>query len=298
MKERIATPTKTKEIIEANGFYFKKNFGQNFLIDSNILEKIVSCAGIGAQDCVLEVGPGIGSLTQVLAENARRVVAVEIDSNLIPILQQMLSGYEDTVRILNQDILKTDIDAIIREENGGDAIKVVANLPYYITTPIIMDLLEQQRNVDSITVMVQKEVAERMQAAPGEKEYGALSVAVQYFCDASLDMIVPPSCFMPRPKVDSAVITLRVRKEKKFAVENEAFFFQVVKCAFSQRRKTLYNTLRNEKELHILAQSAADAIKEMGLDEKVRGEKLSVAQFAELSNLLWRKKAEGGFTAE
>ena len=192
MAERISTPSKTKEIIEANRFAFKKNFGQNFLIDSNILDNIAACAGVTKEDCVLEIGPGIGSLTQVLAENAGQVVAVEIDNTLIPILKQTLADY-DNIEILNQDILKTDIDAIIRQKNDGRPIKVVANLPYYITTPIIMDLLENERHVDSITVMVQKEVAERMQARPKEKEYGALSIAVQYYCDAKLDMIVQPA---------------------------------------------------------------------------------------------------------
>ena len=231
MAERISTPSKTKEIIEANRFAFKKNFGQNFLIDSNILDNIAACAGVTKEDCVLEIGPGIGSLTQVLAENAGQVVAVEIDNTLIPILKQTLADY-DNIEILNQDILKTDIDAIIREKNDGRPIKVVANLPYYITTPIIMDLLENERHVDSITVMVQKEVAERMQARPKEKEYGALSIAVQYYCDAKLDMIVQPACFMPRPKVASAVITLKVLPERKVKTADEKLFFHLVKCAF------------------------------------------------------------------
>ena len=265
MAERISTPSKTKEIIEANRFAFKKNFGQNFLIDSNILDNIAACAGVTKEDCVLEIGPGIGSLTQVLAENAGQVVAVEIDNTLIPILKQTLADY-DNIEILNQDILKTDIDAIIREKNDGRPIKVVANLPYYITTPIIMDLLENERHVDSITVMVQKEVAERMQARPKEKEYGALSIAVQYYCDAKLDMIVQPACFMPRPKVASAVITLKVLPERKVKTADEKLFFHLVKCAFGQRRKTLMNCLFHLGNLGFSKEELAELLEELGWD--------------------------------
>ncbi|MFV0313572.1 MAG: 16S rRNA (adenine(1518)-N(6)/adenine(1519)-N(6))-dimethyltransferase RsmA, partial [Anaerotignum sp.] len=270
MTERISTPSKTRQIIEENSFAFKKNFGQNFLIDSNILDNISDCAGVTKEDCVLEIGPGIGSLTQVLAENAREVVAVEIDKTLIPILEQTLTGY-DNVEILNQDILKTDIDAIIEKKNAGRPIKVVANLPYYITTPIIMDLLENERHIDTITVMVQKEVAERMQAGPKEKEYGALSIAVQYYCDANLDMIVQPACFIPKPKVASAVITLKVLPERKVKTKDETLFFHLVKCAFGQRRKTLLNGLNNQADLNLSKENIASVITSLGWDERIRG---------------------------
>ena len=289
MAERISTPSKTKEIIEANSFAFKKNFGQNFLIDSNILDNIASCAGVTEDDCVLEIGPGIGSLTQVLAEHARQVVAVEIDTTLIPILSQTLADY-DNIEILNQDILKTDVDTIIQEKNNGKPIKVVANLPYYITTPIIMDLLERERHVESITVMVQKEVAERMQAGPKDKEYGALSVAVQYYCDAHLDMIVQPSCFMPRPKVASAVITLKVLPERKVKTTDEKLFFHIVKCAFGQRRKTLLNSLFNQGNLGLSKEELTDIIKNLGWDERIRGEALDLAEFAALTDRIAEKK--------
>ncbi len=291
MTERISTPSRTKQIIEENGFYFKKNFGQNFLIDSNILDNIAQCANITKQDCVLEVGPGIGSLTQVLAENARQVVAVEIDTNLIPILSKTLADY-DNIEILNQDILKTDIDAIIKEKNDNRPIKVVANLPYYITTPIIMDLLEQERKVDTITVMVQKEVAERMQAKPKEKEYGALSIAVQYYCDAHLDMIVPPSCFMPRPKVASAVITLDILPERKVKTKDEALFFHLVKCAFAQRRKTLLNCLYHQGDLGFSKENLTALLEGLGWDARVRGEALSIADFAQLTDAVYDRKQQ------
>ncbi|HBF66712.1 MAG TPA: 16S rRNA (adenine(1518)-N(6)/adenine(1519)-N(6))-dimethyltransferase [Clostridium sp.] len=288
MTERISTPSKTKQIIEENHFNFKKNFGQNFLIDSNILDNISECADITKEDCVLEIGPGIGSLTQVLAENAREVVAVEIDRTLIPILKQTLTGY-DNVEILNQDILKTDIDAIIAEKNNGKPIKVVANLPYYITTPIIMDLLEKERHIDSITVMVQKEVAERMQAGPKEKEYGALSIAVQYYCDANLDMIVQPSCFMPRPKVASAVITLKVLPQRKVITKDENLFFHLVKCAFGQRRKPLLNSLNNQGDLNLSKEELTAIITSLGWDERIRGEALRIQDFAILTDAIFDK---------
>ncbi len=282
MIERIATPSVTKKIIEQNEFYFKKNFGQNFLIDSNILQNIAECAGITKEDCVLEIGPGIGSLTQVLAERAKKVIAVEIDKHLIPILQQTVGGYQN-IEIRNQDILKTDVDEIIQKENDGKDIKIVANLPYYITTPIIMDLLENHRKVESITVMVQKEVAERMQAQFGSKDYGALSIAVQYYCEAKINMIVPPSCFMPKPKVSSAVITLKLRKEPILKGIDEKLFFHIVKCAFGQRRKTLLNSLYNQSKLGLSKEMLTEAIQSVGLDERVRGEILSIQQFGELT---------------
>ncbi len=239
---------------------------------------------------MLEIGPGIGSLTQVLAENAGQVVAVEIDNTLIPILKQTLADY-DNIEILNQDILKTDIDAIIRQKNDGRPIKVVANLPYYITTPIIMDLLENERHVDSITVMVQKEVAERMQARPKEKEYGALSIAVQYYCDAKLDMIVQPACFMPRPKVASAVITLKVLPERKVKTADEKLFFHLVKCAFGQRRKTLMNCLFHLGNLGFSKEELAELLEELGWDTRVRGEALGLEEFAALTDKIAQKKA-------
>lgn len=286
MAERISTPSRTRQIIEENRFSFKKSFGQNFLIDSNILDNIADCAEITKEDCVLEIGPGIGSLTQVLAEYARSVIAVEIDSSLIPILQQTLAEYEN-IEILNQDILKTDIQRIIAEKNDGRPIKVVANLPYYITTPIIMNLLEKEHQVDSITVMVQKEVAERMQAGAGEKEYGALSIAVQYYCDVTLDMIVPPTCFMPRPKVASAVITLKVLPERRVNTKDDALLFHLVKCAFGQRRKTLLNSLHNQGKLGLSKETLANTITSLGWDERIRGEALSPEDFARLTDAIF-----------
>lgn len=285
MKERIATPSKTRQIIHKNSFAFKKGYGQNFLIDSNILDNIVSCAGITPDDFVLEIGPGIGSLTQVLAENARQVLAVEIDSALIPILGETLEGYGN-IEILNQDILKTNLNALIREKNGGRPIKVVANLPYYITTPILMELMEKHYPVISLTVMVQKEVAARMQAAPGKKDYGALSVAIQYYCDAHVDMIVPPSCFMPRPKVASAVITLRVLPERKVKTTDENLFFHIVKCAFGQRRKTLLNSLSNQGGLGLSKEELTEILHGLGWDDRIRGETLGLPEFALLTDTI------------
>lgn len=288
MRERISTPSKTKEIIEKNNFYFKKNFGQNFLIDQNVLGNIIDAAGITKEDFVLEIGPGIGSLTQYLAENAGKVVAVEIDKNLIPILSETMAGY-DNLEIINEDVLKLDINALIDEKNGGKPIKVVANLPYYITTPIIMELLERRMNVESITVMVQKEVADRMQAKPKSKDYGALTVAVQYYSDAAINFIVPPGCFMPRPAVDSAVITLNIRRENIYDVKDEVLMFKIVKAAFGQRRKTLLNSLNNAASIPLSKEVLTGIIVGMGLDERIRGEALSVEEFAELSNKIHEK---------
>lgn len=285
MKERIATPTRTRQIIQKNSFAFKKGYGQNFLIDSNILDNIVSSAEITPEDFVLEIGPGIGSLTQVLAENARRVLAVEIDSALIPILGQTLDGY-DNIEILNQDILKTNLDTLIREKNDGKPIKVVANLPYYITTPILMELLEKHYPVTSLTVMVQKEVAGRIQASPGTKDYGALSVAVQYYCDAEIAMVVPPSCFMPRPKVASAVIMLRVLPERRVKTQDEDLFFHIVKCAFGQRRKTLLNSLSNQGNLGLSKEELTELLRGLGWDERIRGETLGLPEFARLTDAI------------
>lgn len=288
MIERIASPKKTREIIEKNQFYFKKNFGQNFLIDSNILEAIVESASITEDDFVLEIGPGIGSLTQVLAEHAKQVICVEIDNHLIPILTETLKDYSN-IEIMHGDILKININQLIAEKNEDKPIKVVANLPYYITTPIIMDLLENQRKVSSITVMVQKEVADRMQAAPKSKDYGALTVAVQYYCNTEINKIVPPSCFMPQPKVASAVITLHVGQKPNIEVADEKLFFHIVKCAFGQRRKTLLNCLFNQGGFSFSKEDIVDILQECGLDEKIRGEALSLQDFGTLCNVIHAK---------
>ncbi len=291
MVQRISTPSRTREIIEKYNFNFKKGFGQNFLIDSNVLDNIVEAAGVSKEDCVLEIGPGIGSLTQVLAENAEKVVAIEIDKNLLPILAETLGEYGN-VEIINSDVLKLDLNRLIDEKNGGRAAKIVANLPYYITTPILMELLEKKANIDTITVMVQKEVAERMQAEPGRGDYGALSIAVGYYCDAKMDFIVQPSCFMPRPKVASAVITLHVRKEPRVLVQDEALFFHIVKCAFGQRRKTLLNSIFNQAGLGLSKEDLAEILKSLSLDERIRGEALSIELFGSLSDRIHEKIAK------
>lgn len=284
MAQKISTPLKTKELLDKYGFYFKKNFGQNFLIDSNVLSNIVSAAGIQKDDFVLEIGPGIGSLTQYIAESAGYVTAVEIDRNLIPILNETMKDY-DNFEVINEDILKLDINALIAEKGNGRKAKLVANLPYYITTPIIMEILEKHADIESMTVMVQKEVADRMQSKPKSKDYGALSVAVQFYCDAVLNFTVKPSCFMPRPKVDSAVITLKLKNEP-IKVENQDFMFKIIKCAFGQRRKTLLNSLFNQCGLGLSKDEITGILENMGLDGKVRGEELSVEQFAELSDII------------
>lgn len=281
--ERIATPKRTREIIEQNAFTFKKSFGQNFLIDANVLDNIIKAAAIEEHDFVLEIGPGIGSLTQALAETGANVMAVEIDSNLIPILEQTLRGYEN-ISILNEDILKIDLEKLIQEKSNGRQAKVVANLPYYITTPIVMGILEKKAPVKTITVMVQKEVAARMQAKPGEADYGALSLAVQYYTDAVLDFVVKPTCFIPQPKVDSAVITLQVLPQPKIKVMNEKLLFHLIKCAFGQRRKTLLNSLFNQAGLGISKESLTGIVQSLGLDERIRGEMLSIEQFGKLSD--------------
>ncbi len=279
----LANPAETAGVLVRHDFHFQKKYGQNFLIDPHVLDKIVDGAGIGPQDFVLEIGPGIGTMTQYLAEKARKVVAVEIDDRLIPILKDTLSEY-DNVRVLHQDILKTDIPEIVWEENDGKPIKIVANLPYYITTPILMSLLEQKLPLDSVTVMVQKEVADRMQASPGTKEYGALSLAVQYYTEPCIIAFVPPNCFMPRPKVGSSVIRLTGYTDPPVKVSDEKKMFATIRASFNQRRKTLVNALAGggvaEKEKTLAALAV------MGLDEKIRGETLSVEQFARLSELL------------
>lgn len=281
----LGNPTNTIEILQKYHFNFQKKFGQNFLIDANILEKIIEQAQVTEEDCVLEIGPGIGTMTQYLAENAREVVAVEIDKALIPILQDTLSPY-DNVTVINEDILKVDINKIVNEQNGGRPIKVVANLPYYITTPIIMGLFESHVPLQSITIMVQKEVADRMQVGPGTKDYGALSLAVQYYAKPEIVLTVPPSCFMPRPNVGSAVIRLNRYTEPPVKADNEKFMFQIIRASFNQRRKTLVNGLTNAQGLQISKEAAQKALEEMQLPPAIRGEALTLEQFATLSNLL------------
>ncbi|MCD7819669.1 MAG: 16S rRNA (adenine(1518)-N(6)/adenine(1519)-N(6))-dimethyltransferase RsmA [Lachnospiraceae bacterium] len=283
--EKLANPKKTIEIIQKNNFNFQKKYGQNFLIDAHVLDKIIAAANITKDDFVLEIGPGIGTLTQYLAEAAREVTAVEIDRNLIPILEETLSPYEN-VTIINQDILKTDITALAAEKNGGRPIKVLGNLPYYITTPIVMGLLESDVPLESITVMVQKEVALRMQAGPGTKDYGALSLAVQYYAEPYLAANVPPNCFIPRPGVGSAVIRLTKRKAPAVAVQDEKLLFSLIRASFSQRRKTLVNGLKNAGTISFSKEQLLDALRKTGLSENIRGEALTLEQFAALANEL------------
>ena len=283
--EKLSNPQKTIEVIQKYQFDFQKKFGQNFLIDGRVLEKIMDAADITKEDFVLEIGPGIGTMTQYLAERAREVLAVEIDKNLIPILAETLSEYEN-VDILNADILKTDLNKIAEEKNGGHPIKVVANLPYYITTPIIMGLFESHVPVENVTVMVQKEVADRMQAGPGTKDYGALSLAVQYYAEPYIAANVPPNCFMPRPKVGSAVIRLTKHKTPPVQVKNEKLLFQLIRASFNQRRKTLQHGIKKFCGLNFSKEVGAAALVQMGLSPTVRGASLTLEQFAQLSNLL------------
>lgn len=288
--KHLYNPTNTLEIIKKYGFGFQKRFGQNFLIDGNVVEKIVREAGITKDDFVLEIGPGIGTMTQILCENAREVAAVEIDKNLIPILAETLAPY-DNVTVINEDILKVDVRKLAEEKNGGRPIKVVANLPYYITTPIIMGLFESHVPLESITIMVQKEVAQRMQVGPGTKDYGALSLAVQFYADAQIVLKVPASCFMPRPNVDSAVIKLVRHEDAPVKVKDEQFMFRVIRAAFNQRRKTLANSLANSSELNVSGhactrEDVTTALEAMGLPAGIRGEALTLAQFGELADRL------------
>lgn len=278
----LSNPTYTRAVLEAHGFSFQKKFGQNFLIDGNVLDNIIDAAGITKDDFVLEIGPGIGTMTQRLCEEAREVVAVEIDKNLLPILDDTLSTYKNYT-VINQDILKVDIKKLADEKNDGKPIKVVANLPYYITTPIIMGLFESHVPLESITIMVQKEVADRMQESPGSKEYGALSLAVQYYSNPEIVCEVPPSCFMPQPKVASSVITLRCH-EKPPVECDEKLLFQIIRASFNQRRKTLQNGLSNGT--HFSKEEIAAAIEKAGFSPTVRGEVLSLEQFADLTNIL------------
>ena len=279
----LGTPSATKEIINKYSFAFQKKFGQNFLIDSNVLESIIRGAEITKDDFVLEIGPGIGTMTQYLCEAARQVVAVEIDKMLIPILEDTLSEY-DNVEVINQDVLKVDIKSLAEEKNNGKPIKVVANLPYYITTPIIMGLFESGVPIDSITIMVQKEVADRMQTGPGSKDYGALSLAVQYYATAKVILNVSATCFMPRPNVDSAVTKLTRHKEPTVNVVDEKLMFKIIRASFNQRRKTLVNGLKNSPELSFSKEQIVKAIEKIGKPETIRGEALTLEEFAELAN--------------
>lgn len=284
--EKLSNPQKTIETIKKYEFAFQKKFGQNFLIDGHVLDKIIAAAEVTKEDCVVEIGPGIGTLTQYLSEAARNVIAIEIDKMLIPILQETLADY-DNVTVIHQDVLKTDLWELVREHNEGRPVKVVANLPYYITTPIIMNLFESRLPVSSVTVMVQKEVAQRMQAGPGTKDYGALSLAVQYFAVPYIAANVPPNCFMPRPRVGSAVIRLTRHEKPPVEVADEQAMFQIIRASFNQRRKTLVNSLHNSPQISKTKEEILRALEQMGLPQTVRGEALTLEQFAALTNLLY-----------
>ena len=282
----LGNPTNTIAVLNRYGFSFQKKFGQNFLIDENVVEKIVRDAGVTKDDFVLEIGPGIGTMTQILCENAREVVAVEIDDKLIPILTEDTLSWYDNVTVIHEDILKLDIVKLANERNGGKPIKVVANLPYYITTPIIMGLFESHVPLDSITIMVQKEVADRMQVGPGTKDYGALSLAVQNYAKPQILLNVPASCFMPRPNVDSAVIQLTRYEKPPVEVADEHLMFRLIRASFNQRRKTMTNSVGNSPELSVSKEQMAAALEKCGLSATVRGEALTLEQFAELANVL------------
>ena len=281
----LGNPKNTIEILNKYKFVFQKRYGQNFLIDEHVLGKIIRSAGITEDDFVIEIGPGIGTLTQYLAYSAREVAAIEIDDALIPILEDTLSGY-DNVTVIHEDVLKVDLTKLVEEKNGGKPVKVVANLPYYITTPIIMGLFENHVPVESITIMVQKEVADRMKTGPGSKDYGALSLAVQYYARPELVANVPPNCFMPRPRVGSAVIRLTKHEKPPVEVQDEKLMFQIIRASFNQRRKTLVNGLYNAPELHTPKERTAAVLEEMGLAPGLRGEALELSQFAELGSRL------------
>ena len=283
----LGNPQNTIEILKKYNFTFQKKFGQNFLIDTHVLDKIIAAAEITKDDFVLEIGPGIGTMTQYLAQAAGKVAAVEIDKALIPILGDTLSAY-DNVMIINEDVLKVDIQKLVEEENGGRPVKVVANLPYYITTPIIMGLFEKHVPIESITVMVQKEVADRMQVGPGTKDYGALSLAVQYYASPYIVANVPPNCFMPRPKVGSAVIRLTTYDNPPVEVDDEKLMFRIIRASFNQRRKTLANGLKNAADLDIPKELIAESIESLGHGPSVRGEALTLEEFAALSNYISR----------
>lgn len=290
--EKLSNPKETIQVLQKHEFQFKKKFGQNFLIDPHVLDKIVDAAQITKDDFVLEIGPGIGTLTQYLCENARQVLAVEIDDKLIPILKETLQPY-DNVEVLHGDILKQDIQQIADTYNDGKPIKVVANLPYYITTPIIMELFESHVPLANVTVMVQKEVADRMKAEPGTKDYGALSLAVQYYAKPYIAAFVPPNCFMPRPNVGSAVIRLDCLARVPVEVHNEKLMFRLIRASFNQRRKTLQNGIANSAELSFTKEQAARAIEQAGFDVRIRGEKLGLEEFARLADKLERMTENG-----
>ena len=283
--EKLSNPQRTIEVIKKYEFCFQKKFGQNFLIDGHVLDKIIAGAGVTKDDMVLEIGPGIGTMTQYLAEAAGKVVAVEIDRNLLPILQETLADY-DNVKVIHADVLSLDLEKLVQEENGGRPIKVVANLPYYITTPIIMALFEQHVPLANVTVMVQKEVAARIKSGPGSKDYGALSLAVQYYAEPYIVANVPCNCFMPRPNVDSAVIRLTRYEEPPVQVKDEKMLFKIIRASFNQRRKTLQNGLNNSSELNFTKDQIAAAIAEAGFSPSVRGEALTLEQFAKLTDIL------------
>ena len=285
----LGIPSNTIEVLQKYHFNFQKKFGQNFLIDTHVLEKIMNAAQISKDDCVVEVGPGIGTMTQYLAERAGHVVAVEIDKALIPILSDTLSAY-DNVEVINEDILKVDLNRLVQEKNGGRPIKVVANLPYYITTPIIMGLFESHVPLQSITIMVQKEVADRMQVGPGTKDYGALSLAVQYYAKPEIIANVPPNCFMPRPKVGSAVIKLTRYEKPPVDVKDEGLMFRLIRASFNQRRKTLVNGIRNSGDFSLSKEEIEDVFNRCDLPLNIRGEALTLEQFAMLANCIYDEK--------
>ena len=287
----LGIPANTIAVLQKYNFNFQKKFGQNFLIDTHVLDKIIEESHITKDDFVLEIGPGIGTMTQYLCENAREVAAVEIDKNLIPILADTLSAY-DNVEVINEDILKVDINRLAQEKNGGRPIKVVANLPYYITTPIIMGLFESHVPIDSIAIMVQKEVADRMQVGPGTKDYGALSLAVQYYAKPEIVANVPPNCFMPRPNVGSAVIRLTRHSAPPVQVENEKLMFRLIRASFNQRRKTLANGLGNAPDIPLSKTEIQESIEELGVPATIRGETLTLEEFAKLSNIVGKKLAD------
>lgn len=283
----LGEPHRTVAVLQKYNFHFQKKFGQNFLIDTHVLERIIKEAGVTKDDFVIEIGPGIGTMTQYLCESAGRVAAVEIDKNLIPILHDTLCEYEN-VEIINEDILKVDISAFAREKNDGKPVKVVANLPYYITTPIIMGLFESHAPIESITVMVQREVAERMQCGPGSKDYGALSLAVQYYARPQIVANVPPNCFLPRPNVGSAVIRLTKHDQPPVEAMDESLMFCLIRASFNQRRKTLVNSLKNASDLPFSKEQIEDAVTAIGKSLTIRGEALTLAEFSALANILCR----------
>ena len=282
---RIATPEGTKAVLNRYPFVFQKKFGQNFLIDPHVLDKIINAAEITKEDCVIEIGPGIGSVTQALIDHAGKVISIEIDDQLIPILTEQFGECEN-FRLIHKDVLKVDLHKLIEEESPNRRIKGVANLPYYITTPIIMMLLENNLPIESITVMVQKEVADRMASGPGSKQYGAITVAMKYYCDTYLVANVPQNCFMPRPNVDSAVIKLTLHQEPIVDINNEKQLLKIIKAAFSQRRKTLLNTLTSNGDLGLGKEEIKNILDESGIGASTRGETLSLEDYAMLSNYI------------